>query len=162
MSTSARLSDVALPVYCLKPGDHQAGVDLDSFSMESYHRATVLLLTAVLTGDAVIKFYAGATAGTKTTAIAFAYRLASGEQGATSADLLGARSTAVAADGVTLTAATYDNKQTLFEIDAAALPADKPWVTGEISAAADAFNAAAVAILAPARYAGDPMITAIS
>lgn len=162
MSTSARLTDVALPIYLLKPGDYQAGSDTDSFSMESYHRATIFLLTAVLTGDAVLKFYAGASAGTKTTAIAFSYRTASGDQGAASGDLLGARSTAVAADGLTLTAATYDAKQTVFEIDAAALPADKPWVTGEISAAADAFNAAMLAILWPSRYAGDPMLTAIS
>jgi hypothetical protein len=68
----------------------------------------------------------------------------------------------VAADGLTLTAATYDNKVLAIEIDAAALPDGKPWVTGELSAAASAFNAAAMALLSPARYASDTMPTAIA
>jgi len=160
--SGVRLTDIALPVYCLKPGDHEAGVDLDSFSLTKYHGATVILLTAVLTGDAVLKFYAGATVGAKTTAIIFTYRLAGGEQAAASSDILGARSVAVAADGLTLTAATYDNSILAIEIDAAALPDGKPWVTGELSAAATAFNAAAIALLSPARYASDTMPTAIA
>ena len=94
--SGVRLTDIALPVYCLKPGDHEAGVDLDSFSLAKYHRATIFLLPAVLTGDAVLKFYAGATVGAKTTAIVFTYRLAGGEQAAASSDILGARSVAVA------------------------------------------------------------------
>ena len=95
--SGVRLTDIALPVYCLKPGDHEAGVDLDSFSLAQYHGATVILLTAVLTGDAVLKFYAGATVGAKTTAIVFTYRLAGGEQAAAASDVLGARSAAVTA-----------------------------------------------------------------
>jgi hypothetical protein len=162
MSTSAPLTDSALPVYLLKPGDHEAGADLDSFSMALHHRALVILAAAVLTGDAVLKFYAGATVGAKTTAIPFTYRLAGGEQAAASADVLGARATAVAADGVTLTAATYDNKLLAVEIAAQALPDGKPWVTGEISAAASAFNAAAIAILTPSRYSAETQLTAIA
>lgn len=146
-------------VYILKPGDHQAGVDGDSFSMAKYRHFLIGLLTAVLTGDAVLKVYSGATAGTKTTAETFRYRLADGDQGAATADTFGDWASSAA---LTLTAATYDNKQLIIEMDSNQLTEGQPWVTLEISAAADAFNAAAYALLCEPRYGAHDMLTAIS
>ena len=154
-----RLSEHCGIVYVLKPGDHQAGVDGDSFILKNYRSAAIILQTAVLTGDAVLKVYSGATAGTKTTAQTFNYRLADADQGTATADTFAAWSTSAA---LTLTAATYDNRTLVIEIDAAALTADEPWVTLEISAAASAFNAAALAILSEPRYAQHDMLTAIA
>lgn len=143
------LSEKAHVIYVLKPGDYQAGVDGDSFSMKHSALANIILATAVLTGDSVLKIFEGATVGTKTTAKTFRYRLSTGEQGAASADLWGAWATSAA---LTLTAATYDNKLLEIEIRAEELTDGLPWVTMEIGAESSAFNAAAIAVLSGNRY----------
>jgi hypothetical protein len=145
------------PIYVLKPGDHQAGVDGDSINMGRVHRVAYLIGFAALTGDAVLKFLSGATAGTKTTSRNFRYRLAGGAQGAASGDVFPAWSEAVAADGLTLVAATYANKLLEVEIDSAGQKDGEPWLTMNLSNAASALNAAAVAVTRP-RY---PNISAI-
>ncbi|MCI0438710.1 MAG: hypothetical protein L0177_06210 [Chloroflexi bacterium] len=122
-------------------------MDGDSFRMRFYENATFLIAFGTLTGDAVLKFYAGATNGAKTTAIPFKYRLASAVQGnATDADAFGSESQAVAADGLTLTAATYQNKHLVVEVNAFDMDANsgQAWLTMEL-------NAAALAILSTAR-----------
>ena len=154
-----RLSENNGLVYVLKPGDHQAGVDGDSFSMKNFRHFCIDLLTAVLTGDAVLKIFSGATAGTKTTAETFHYRLADAEQGVDEADTFGAWTDSAA---LTLTAATYDNKQLIIEMDGAELTDAQPWITMEIGAESSAFNAAAVAVLSEPRYSAHDMPTAIA
>lgn len=158
---NAKLSEVAPIVYALKPGDHQAGVDLDSFKMGvAGRKATLIFQFATLTGDAVLTVNSGASAGTKTTAEGFRYRLAGADQGSAGADQFGDRSAAVTS--LTLTAATYSDRALLVEIDADELTADQPWVTAALSDAADALNASAVAVLTDGRYQADDVPTAIS
>lgn len=158
---NARLSEIAGIVYALKPGDHQAGVDMDSFKMGvAGRRATLIIQFAALTGDAVLTINSGATAGTKTTAEGFKYRLAGAAQGSAGADQFGDRSAEVTS--LTLTAATYQNKTLLVEIEPGDLTEGQNWVTPALSAAADALNASAVAILHDGRYQGDDVPTAIS
>lgn len=136
-------------VYVLKPADHQAGVDGDSFTMAYAGHATVILQFGAVTGDAVLKVYEGASAGTKTTAKTFRYKLSGADQGSASADTWGSEATSAA---LTLTAATYDNRMLAIDIAAEDLTDGLPWVTVELSSAADALNLSAVAVLDKLRY----------
>ena len=143
------LSETHGIVYLVKPADHQsAGIDGDSFNIGRANWATVVLQFGAVTGNAVLTVNTGASAGTKTTAETFTYRLASGDQAAASADLFGATSTSAA---LTLTAATYDNKTLIVEIDPATLTDAQPWVTINLSDAASELFVSGVAILQP-RY----------
>ncbi len=126
-----------------------AGEDFDSFKLSHANWATVIISFGAITGNSILKVYSGATAGTKTTAETFTYRLASGDYEAASADLFGTASTSAA---LTLTAATYDHKLLIIEIDPAAFTDGQPWVTVSVDSTATALNMAAVAILQP-RYA---------
>lgn len=158
---NGRLSEVAGLVYVLKPGDHQAGVDGDSFRMGvAGRRATILIQFGALTGDAVLTINSGATAGVKTTAEGFRYRLANAAQGSAGADQYGARSAEVTS--LTLSAATYQNKALLVEVEAGDLTDGQPWVTLALSSAADALNASAFAVLTNGRYQAEDIPTAIS
>ena len=135
-------------VYSLKPGDHQAGVDGDSVQFGAMDRVVFLVMMAALTGDAVLKFFSGATAGTKTTALTFRYRLADAVQGSATADTFGAWTTSAA---LTLTAATYANKMLLVEIEATEMTQGVDWLTPEVGSEASAFNAA-IAMLGAATH----------
>jgi hypothetical protein len=144
-------------IYVLKPGDHQAGADGDSFNLGLGHTACFLIQFATLTGDGVLTIKSGATAGEKTTSETFNYRLASADQGSATADTFGDWT---AASSLTLTAATYSDRVLVVEIDAAALTEGQEWVTLEFSAAASALNASVVAFVRP-RYAAHAVPTMI-
>jgi len=146
---TVKLTETNHVVYVLKPGDHQAGAVGDSFKLVDGHAAFVVQFAA-LTGDAVLTVSKGATAGTKTTALSFRYRLASGVQAAANADVFGAWATS---DALTLTAATYANKTLVVEVDASQAAEGGPWVTFDFSSAASALNASVVAVLSTIRYA---------
>lgn len=126
-----------IPVPVLEPADYEAGIDGDSIDMAKAHRVTFELNFGAITGDAVLKFYAGATDAAKTTALAFNYRISGGAFKAASADIYGAE-IAVASTGLTLTAATFVHKSVLITIESVDLPDGKPWLTMELSAAASA------------------------
>ena len=153
-----RFSEQDGVVYGLKPGDHQAGADADSVKLDKYGHATWFLQCAALTGDAVLKLFSGASDGTKTTAETFNYRLADADQGAAGADGYGAWATSAA---LTLTAATYDNRVLIVEMDAAKLTQGQPFATLEIGAEASAFNASVLTVLSEPRYSSHDMPAAI-
>jgi hypothetical protein len=132
----------------IEPVDTEAGIDSDSVNLGLLHAFCYALTFGAITGDAVLKAYVGATAGAKTTAIAFTYRLSSADFKAANADLYGA-ATAVAAAGLTLTAATFDHRTALIEVDSQAIPDATPWVTLELSAAASASLTACLGIGEP-------------
>jgi len=125
-------------VYSLKPGDHQAGVDGDSVKFGGMERVVFMIQMAALTGSAILKFFSGATAGTKTTALTFRFRLADAVQGSATADTFGDWTTSAA---LTLTDGTYDNKMLLVEIEETEMTDAEPWLTPEIGSEASAFNA---------------------
>lgn len=152
-----RLTETHGIVYVIKPDDYNAaGIDGDSFNMENVHHATILVQFEDLTGDSVLTVNSGASAGTKTTAETFTYRLASGDHAAANADQWGTAATSAA---LTLTAATYDQKMLAIEIPGGDYTDGQPWITINISDAATELFVSAVAILQP-RYA--PMPTAIA
>jgi hypothetical protein len=143
-----RLSESRQFIPMLEPADYEAGIDFDSVHMGRLHSLSVGLLFGAITGDAVLKVSTGATEGTKTTDIAFKYRFAGGDFKAASADILG-DATAVASTGLTLTAATFDHRQIVIEIDADNLTDGQPWVTLSLSAAASVLLAAAQGVGVP-------------
>ncbi len=141
-------ADGAHDVYVLKPGDHQAGVDGDSINTGLLHTVRFLIQFAALTGDAILRIFSGATEGTKTTAENFRYALASAAQGAADGDKLAAWTTAAT---LTLTAATYQNKLLVVELDSDQVTVDQEWATLEFGAQASELNAA-IAAVGEARY----------
>lgn len=147
-------------VYVLQPGDHQAGADGDSFSMENYRHATIIILIEdITTAGPEVKVYSGATAGTKTTAETFKVRKSSADFGTDGADLFGAESSSA---DYSLVHSDDDDRMLVIDIDAADLTEGQPWVTLNVDADADEFTAAAVAILSQPRYRRNAMPTAIS
>lgn len=144
----ARHSERKILIPVLEPVDAEAGIDGDSIHMGRLHLVSYALTFGAVTGDAVLKFYVGATAGTKTTAVAFTTRLSSADFKAAGADLYGA-ATAQASTGLTLTAATYDHRTLVIEFDSQAIPDATPWLTLELSAAASALLVSCTAIGSP-------------
>jgi len=142
-------------------GDWNAGFDSDSIDMAKYNHACVIIIgDSSLAGNAVIKVYGGATAGTKTAAATFAYRYAGGNVGSASSDVFDAVETSAA---LTTTATSMDSRVTLIEFEAADLNVSGTqyrYATVEVSAAGTAGTCDIVAILSEPRYAEAIMDTA--
>ncbi len=136
-----------------------AGVDFDSVHMGRMHSISFCIAFGTVTGNSILKVSTGATEGTKTTDIAFKYRLGGGVFKAASADILGA-ATAVASTGLTLTAATYIHKLLVIELDADNVTDAQPWVTVSIDATATAMTCGAIGIGYP-RHQGNTALTVI-
>ena len=143
----------------LDPEDHAGGVDGDSVSTSLYNHATFIITFGELTGNAVLTINSGATAGTKTTAETFRYRETSVDLKSAGADTLGSESTS---SGLTLTAATYEDRMLVVEVDADELTAGQEWITPSFSSAASELLVQVVAVMGDPRYASDVPPTAIS
>ncbi len=126
------LSEENVIVQMIEPADNQAGgIDSESINMGHLNSVTILRLGGAITGDGeVIKFYAGASSGTKTTEVPFHYRLSGADFKASNNDQFGAR-TAIAAggSGLTMTAAAYDHRVVEMEVLASDMPDGEPWLT---------------------------------
>jgi hypothetical protein len=133
-----RFSEQNKIVHCLEPEDHAAGVD---------------------GGDAVLTINSGATAGTKTTAETFNYRACATDLKSAGGDLLAAETTSAA---LTLTAATYEDRFIVVEMDDSEFTAGQPWITPTLSSAASECFASIVAIMSKPRFASDVPPTVIA
>jgi hypothetical protein len=153
----SRFSENFQVINVIKPADNEAGATGDSINMGLLHRVTYILTCGALTGDAVLTIKSGASAGTETTSETFRYRLADADQASANADLYAAWTEA---STLTLTAATYDNKILICEIDSAKLTQGQPWLTFSLSNAASAHTSACIAI-GEQRYSGHDGITVI-
>lgn len=144
-------------VNVLPPVDISGGKTGDVFTMEGHAHATLLLQVGV-SAAAFTKILVNACsdfAGTGAEAIPFAYYAEEDSAG----DVLGTRQAATAA-GVTPSA--NDNIFYVIELDAAELPADKPFVQLQLTNGVNSVIASAVAVLSGARYAGEASATAIA
>lgn len=151
-------SHVVAPI--IEPANYgSAGVDADSINTGLLHRIAAALLFGNLTGNSTLTAYAGASAGAKTTALPFQYRIAGADGGNANADQLGAAAD-VAATGLLLTAATFDHRLIAIDIDPVSLPDGKPWLTLSIDNVATTLNVAAWALGDP-RYASASMQTVL-
>lgn len=154
-----RLSESHLFIPLIEADDYgSAGIDSDGVNLGLLNGFSAVFAFGAITGDSVLTVYAGATAA-KTTAIAFSYRLGAADYKVALADQLGA-ATAVASTGLTLTAATYDHKMLVVEIDPQAMPDGKGWVTFEIDSTATVMNVGAVGF-GVGRSAGRTQVTVI-
>jgi hypothetical protein len=148
-----RLSESLVFIPLIEADDYgSAGIDSDGVNLGKLHSFAAIFAFGDLTGDSILKVYAGATAA-KTTAIAFTYRQGAADYKVALADQLGAE-TDVASTGLTLTAATFDNKMLVVEIDPDTMPAGKPWVTFEFDSTASVLDLAGVGI-GQGRYVGN-------
>ena len=151
-------SEQAANVFVLKPADHQAGVAGDSIDMGKVSKVVYYVQSGAITGDALLTVKSGASAGTETTSETFRYRLADGDQAAASADLFADWATSTS---LTMTAATYDNKALIVEIDDDVLTDGQPWVTLALSSAASALNVSVMAVCSP-RYQANDSVSVIA
>ena len=141
-----RLSERFITIPLIESDDYgTAGIDSDGVNMGLLHNLTAVFVFGAITGNSVLKVYAGATAA-KTTAVDFKYRLGAADFKAADADQLGDVTAVTGSSGLTLTAATFDHRMVTIEIDAQAMPDGKPWVTFEIDATANPMNVGAVGI----------------
>lgn len=115
------------------------GVDSKSVNFGLIHEGCFHLNFGAIADDDVLKVYVGAATATKTTAIAFKYRLAAADTKSALSDTFGAF-TDVASTGLTLTAATFDHRSVIVEVDSQAIPDATPWVTLEIAGSATTQN----------------------
>ncbi len=139
----SRFSERFVPIPLIESKDvGSSGIDSDGVNLGLLHSFIAVFVFGSLTGDSILKVYAGATAA-KTTAIAFKYRLGAADYKVALADQLGAF-TDVASTGLTLTAATYDHRMLTIEVDPQAMPDGKGWVTFEINSTATVMNVGAV------------------
>lgn len=153
-----RLCEQHKIVPLLEPEDHAAGADCDSVNMENYAHLTLIFLFGELTGNAVLTVNSGASDGAKTTAETFNYRATAADLKTAAGDTLGTEATSAA---LTLTAASYEDRMVVVELDADELTDGQMFVTPNISSAASEEFASCVAILSKPRYAGVTPPTAI-
>lgn len=148
------------PIHMIESKDYgSAGIDSDSVDMSLLSRISVALSFGAITGNSILKVYAGATAGAKTTALAFNYRFAGADYKAAGADILG-DDTAVAAAGLTLTATTFDHRHIVVDVEADVMPAGKKWLTFEVDATATVMLLSSIGHGSP-RYGGRTPATVI-
>jgi hypothetical protein len=148
-----RLLDYEGLVHLIESKDYgSVGIDSDSFKLDKASEAGIVLTFGALTGNSILTLYTGATAGTKTTAIAARYRLSSGVfKAATLADQYAA-AVALPSTGLTLTAATFQHNAMVIDLDAAEVSDSLLWLTVQVDATATVLNLAGFAVLAGPRY----------
>ena len=139
-------------VHVFKPADNAGGVTGDSIHMGKAYKVVYMLSFGSVTGDAVLTTKSGATEGTETTSETFRYRLADADQGSASADLYGDWTTS---SSLTLTAATYDNRILIVEMDNDSMTVDQPWLTLALSSAASTLFTACTAVVSNRHQAHD-------
>jgi hypothetical protein len=154
-----RLCEQTKIVPILEAEDHNAGADGDSVSLENYGHVTFIIIFGELTGDAILTINSGASAGTTTTAETFNYRATAADLKVASGDALGTEATSAA---LTLTAATYEDRMIVVEMDADEFTDGQQWITPSISSAASECFAAIIAVLSEPRYGQSIPPTAIA
>ena len=153
-----RVSETHALVTLVESKDYgSAGIDSDSVNMGRLHSLTAVFTFGALTGNSIFKVYSGATAGTKTTALTFKYRLSSADYKAANSDQFGAFTSSSA---LTLTAATYDHRMVVVSVDSDQMTDGEKWLTFEIDSTATAMNVGAIGVGAT-RYPGNAIPTVI-
>ena len=154
-------------VYCYEVADHNAaGIDTPGINMENYGHVTFLVQFGQLDGDSVLKVYEGETKAeaeaTDDTEIDFYYRLSEEDAGDEDCDTFGDDTKIADKDaGLTLTAATYDEKLLVVEVDASTLSADNKYICLEIDDTATELFVGTTAILSEPRYSMEDMPSAV-
>ena|SRR3990167_4377939 len=159
----SRLSESLAFVPLFEPKDKTASAYVsDAVDLGKFHSFTAYLTFGAITGDSVLTVYGDTTAAlatSLTTAIAFSYRLSAADYKVALADQFG-DAIAVASTGLTLTAADFDHKTIVIEIDPDTLVSGAHWVTFNFSSVGNPMLLAGVGI-GQSRYPGHLIPTAI-
>ena len=155
---SNRLSEQNNIIFLIEPQDHQsAGIDGDSFHTGRVHAFDIFVQFGNLTNDSIMSLYSGASAGTKTTQEAFRYRLSGADIRSAGADVFGDFTAIAAGAGLTLTAATYNDRLVVISMNSDQFTDGQPWITLELDSTASALFVSAVAVAKPRFAANDPL-----
>ena len=157
-----QLSQVAKIVGCGAPIDtNGAGLSGDIVGLKGYDHVTLIVYVGNVAGDITLTVEeCDNVTPSNNTAIAFNYRKASA--GAAGSSELDGALTAATTSGITIAAASDDNKIIVVEIDAAELSSGYPYVRAVLSDPSAAGLATIIAILSQARYLKDVPLTAIT
>ncbi len=140
-----------------------SGTDSDCIDLSRFSSITFVFSFGDLTSDSTLIFYAAPTAALAVAktgyGIAFKYRLAAAEIRATLSDTFGDPVT-VAATGLTLTAATFDNKLTLVEFDCDQMTTTNRYMVFAVSATASPMDLSVTCVGKP-RYPGHTGVTSV-
>jgi hypothetical protein len=140
-----------------------AGTDSDCIDLSRFSSGTFVFSFGDVTGNSTLIFYAAPTAALAVAKtgyeIAFKYRLAAATVRSTLADTFG-DATTVASTGMTLTAATYDNKVMLVEFDGDQMTTTNRYVVFAVSATASPMDLSVTFVGKP-RYPGHTGVTAV-
>ena len=157
-----RLSEQNNIVHLIEPQDHQsAGIDGDSFHAGRVHAFDMIVQFGNLTNNSIMSVYSGAANAVKTTQESFRYRFSDADLRNDNADVYGDWTTIAAGAGLTLTAATYNDRIVIISMDTDELTDGQPWVTLEIDNTASVLFVSAVAVC-KARYAANDPLTLLA
>ncbi len=153
-----RLSEQSVQVPVITPADHQsAGIDGVSFHVGRVHAFQITTMFGALTGDSIMSLYSGATDGTKTTQESFRWRFSDADIGGSNCDQYSDWATVAAGAGLTLTAATYNARTVLIDMDSDQFTDGQPWITLEIDSTASTLFVSSSASAKPRFAANDPL-----
>jgi len=153
-------NNLIVPLTVAAGVDAADAVELDSFCMSKYGHATVVILfDTTVTGDNVLTVERAITNGGDSSDATFHYRLGGATMTtATGCDILGVDTEAAT---LTLTAATYQDKMLVLELDGDETGGYN-WITVDFDGTASAGNVTAIAILSEPRYAEAIMDTSLA
>lgn len=152
-------------VSMIEPADNQAGaIDSESINMALLHKVHLIYLTGTITGDdSVIKCYAGATTGVKTTEVPFHYRKSGADYKATNNDQFGDRTAvAIGGTGLTMAAADFDHRVVVIEVDAADMPDGLEWLTVDYDDGSASVLLSAMVAIGEPRYQAHDIPTVVA
>ena len=145
----SRLSEELAYVTLFEPKDKTASAYVsEAVDLGKFNSFTAYITFGAITGDTVLTVYGDATAAlatSLTTAIAFKYRVTAGDYKAAASDQFG-DATAVASTGLTCTAANFDHRTIVIEIDPDTLVSGAHWVTINLSSAGNPLLVAGIGI----------------
>lgn len=149
----ARISESNVIALLIEPKDYgSSGIQSDAIHMGKLNSVTVVITFGAITGNSILLAYASAARDLETTAVAFNYRLGAATFKSALADQFGDK-IAVPSAGLTLTAATFKDRQMVVEFDSDSFTDGSPWLTLNIDSTATVMLASAVAVGTP-RYPG--------
>lgn len=159
----SRVSESLAFVPLFEPKDKTASAYVsDAVDLSKFNSFTAYISCGAITGDTVLTVYADTTAALATaltTAIAFSYRLSAADYKVTASDQFG-DVTAVAATGLTMTAATFDHRTIAIEIDPQALGSTARFVAFNMSSVGNPLLVSGIGI-GESRYPGHLIPTAV-
>lgn len=151
-----RLSESLAFVPLFEPKDKGASAYVsDAVNLGLFHGFTAFLSFGAITADTVVTVYGDLTAAlatSLTTAIAFKYRLSAADYKVALSDQFG-DPIAVAATGLTLTAASFDHRTIAIEIDPDTLPTGAAWITINLSSVGNPLLVSGIGV-GESRYPG--------